>query len=327
VLDFQCSAYQALRRTRQRRERHDRARVQLTLVRLLGHPAARIRLVAAKSLAPYARQSSVEQRLMAAFGAEQKASVRAWIVHALRGGSAAARALVLRALRRDPAQKVRLKAAERLEASPFSKDPATAHALLRVLQKDDALAVRQRAAQALGSVRGDPAVDAALLRCLRDARLGPHCALGLGRRGAQAGYQAVTRRVRAALTGRPLHPLYVWSLVEFADAPFFDAAAQRGLLQQLARSRRQPGPVRQYAVKALGRLGARIPAQRPAVRRALQRLGTDPALAVSAKLALAALATRSPDRPRPRRAGVPARRAPPVPARRPAARPGNPSPR
>jgi hypothetical protein len=316
-----------LRRTRQRRERHDRARVQLTLVRLLGHPAARIRLVAAKSLAPYARQIRVEKRLMAAFGTEQNASVRAWIVHALRGESASARALVLRALRRDPAPKVRVKAAERLEASPFGEDPATARALRRALQKDDALAVRQRAAQALGSVRGDPAVDAALLRCLGDAQLGPYCALGLGRRGAKGGYQAVTRRVRAALTEGPLHPLYVWALVEFVGAPFFDASAQRGLLQQLARSRRQPDPVRQYAVKALGRLGRRIPAQRPAVKRALQRLGTDSALAVSVKLALAALATRSRDRRRRPRTGVPAGRVPPNPARRPAARPGNPAPR
>jgi hypothetical protein len=266
-------------------------------MRLLSHPEERVRLVAAKQLAGYAGQPRLERRLVAAFRAERSPHVRAWILYGLRGVSIAARAQLARALRADPAPAVRIKAAQRMSEATFSPDAHGVDALLHALATDEVLEVRRRAAEALGRLEGRARVEAALRGCLDQPHLGAHCALGLGRLGSRRGYVAVEARVRAALQGRPIQPLFVWGLVEFAGASFFDAAGVRRLLGRLARSPRQPKAVRQYAVNGLGRLARAAPTQRRATRRALAGFRADPDLAVSAELALAALRPSATVRP------------------------------
>lgn len=283
ILDYQCPAFKTLNQVIGARELESQALVQLTLLGLLDHAEERVRLVAAKSLSSYARQKSVIRRLEQAFGKEKSPEVRSWIIYNLHSASPEARALVLRALTKDPSPEVRSKAAQRLNLAHFVKEPEVREALFKALKDETAPEVRKRAAESLGHAAGDPAAEKALLGCLADPGIGPHCGIGLGRLGTQAGYAAVLALVSDGAKKHAVHPLYLWSLVDFAARPFFAVATVRTLLMTVAKDERMGTGSRHYAVKALGRLGRDLPAERQAVLGQLRALAADKILGVSAR--------------------------------------------
>lgn len=283
VIDLQCPAWKNLHTVVADREMESQALVQLTLMRLLDHSEERVRLAATRSLSTYARQRSVILRLGEAFDREESPEVRAWITFNFHGAAPEARNLVLRALSSDASPAVRAKAAQRLNLAHFVREPQVRRALLEALQKDTSDEVRKRAAESLGHAAGDEEVEKALLGCLPDPGLGPHCGIGLGRLGTEAGYQALLAMVRQGAANHAVHPLSFFSLVDFAQRPFFSAAAVRPLLFAAARNEKMPTGARHYAVKALGRLGREVPGEKARVLGFLRPLAADPQLGVSVR--------------------------------------------
>jgi hypothetical protein len=291
LLDYQCAAWKALGQELSRQEQENRARVQVTLLELMDHADDRVRLAVARSLASYARQRAVERRLALRFRKEPSGPVRAWILFALQGQLPTARALLAQALRGDPVERVRARAAQRAGTATFIADPGVRTALLDALVKDKAAVVRRRAAESLGHARGAPEVEKALLACLPDEVVGPHCALGLARLGSAKGLAAVLRLLRAGLSRHAVAPLYLLAVGQF---PVDGARAARlvGLLQQVARDPRMRRAARQYALGALGHLGARVRAVQPQVVQILSAASRDGVLGRSARIALESLKKR-----------------------------------
>jgi len=289
VIDYQCVAWKHVHKQIGEREQDDKALVQLTLLELLGHADERVRLVAAKSLSNYALQRSVVRRLVKAFGQEKSAFVRAWIVHSLHSPLPEATRAVLLALSKDPEAVVRARAAQRLNITHYSKNAAVQKALEVALKSDKAVDVRKRAAESIGTLRRDKGTEALLIGCLNDAKIGPHCAIGLGRMRSRKGYDAVLKILRTGQKKSTVHPLYVWTIMDFIGQKFFRATEVRLLLQALASNKKMPSGARHYAIKSLGRMGRAIAGQKAAVIRYLQAVVADKVLGVSAKPSLAQL--------------------------------------
>jgi len=281
VIDYQCAAWKRVHRLIGEREAENKALVQLSLVQLLDDSDERVRLVAAKSLSGYALQRSVSQRLIAAYGREKRAVVRAWIVHSLHSPRPEATKLVLKALATDVDPVVRARAAQRLNVAHYSRNPAVTKALVKAIKTDKSVDVRKRAAESLGTIRHDKATENLLIDCLKDPKIGPHCAIGLGRMRSQRGYDAVLGILTEGLSKRVVHPLYVWTIMDFIGRPFFRAVAVRILLQRIARSPKMPSGARHYAVKSLGRLGRTAANQKAAVVQFLKGLTGDKKLGIS----------------------------------------------
>jgi len=281
VIDYQCAAWKRVERLTVAREQENKALVQLSLVQLLDHPDERVRLVAAKSLASYALQRSVSQQLISAYGREKRAVVRAWIVHSLHSPRPEATKVVIQALVGDPDPVVRARAAQRLHVAHYASNPAVAQALVKALQTDKNVVVRKRAAESLGSLRQDKVTEKLLLDCLRDPEIGPHCAIGLGRMRSKLGYTAVLSMLTKGLKKRVIHPLYVWTIMDFMGRPFFQATAVRMLLQRIVQNPKMPAGARHYAVKSLGRLGKTVADQKVPVLQFLRGLMGDKKLRVS----------------------------------------------
>lgn len=286
ILDYQCPEWKALHQILSEQEQENRARVQLTLLALLRHKDERVRLSAARSLSGYARQRSVERSLVARFSIEHSAPVRAWILFALQGHTPASRRLLERALRKDHDAMVRSRAAQRAGGALFAADRAVRASLLAALAKDPSIEVRRRAAESLGQARGAPEVEKALLACLPDKQLGPHCALGLSRLGSVAGYRAVLARLRAGLSQHALPPLFLLSLGKFALLPAFEGPAVLTLLQRFARDPRMMTAVRQYAVKAVGQIASSRRSVRARAVQLLTTLSRDKVLGAWARMSL-----------------------------------------
>ena len=275
VIDYQCVAWKRLEKLTVKRERENKALVQLSLVQLLDHSDERVRLVAAKSLSGYALQHSVSQRLIAAYASEKRAVVRAWIVHSLHSPRPEATKVVVRALVADADAIVRARAAQRLNITHYARNPAVAKALINAIQTDKSKTVRKRAAESLGALRRDKTAEKLLIDCLKDADIGPHCAIGLGRMRSEKGYAAVWAILNEGLKKRVIHPLYVWTIMDFMARPFFKATAVRILLQRIVRNPKMPSGARHYAVKSLGRLGKTMAKQKAAVVQFLRGLTGD----------------------------------------------------
>ncbi|MFH2006681.1 MAG: HEAT repeat domain-containing protein [bacterium] len=298
VIDYQCAAWMSVHKQIGERERDDKALVQLTLLELLGHADERVRLVAAKSLSNYALQRSVLRRLTQAYSQEQSAYVRAWIVHSLHSPLPEATKAVLLALTQDPSATVRARAAQRLNIKHYSKNADVAKALMEALKSDKNVDVRKRAAESIGTLRQDKETEAVLIGCLTDSKIGPHCGIGLGRMRSQKGYDAVMKILKAGQQKNAVHPLYVWTIMDFIGQPFFRATEVRLLLQAVASNKKMPSGARHYAIKSLGRLGRSIPGLKNAVVTYLQGVAADKVLGVSAKPSLAQLRQQAGDKVR-----------------------------
>lgn len=283
VIDYQCAAWKQVHKLVRQRELDNRALVQLSLVRLLDDSDERVRLVAAKSLATYSLQTSISRRLITSYGREKSAFVRGWIIHSLHSPRPEVTRVVLRALTADPAPVVRARAAQRLNIAHFAKDPQVALALVKAIKTDKSVEVRKRAAESLGTIRRDKATEKLLVDCLSDPKIGPHCAIGLGRMRSQAGYDAVLTILRNGLKNKVVHPLYVWTVMDFVGRPFFRPTAVRQLLQSIVKSPKMPTGARHYAVKSLGRLGLAVASQKAAVVQFLGGLAGDKILGISVK--------------------------------------------
>lgn len=281
VIDYQCAAWKRVHKIIGERERVNKALVQLSLVLLLDDSDERVRLVAAKSLSSYALQSSVSQRLVTAYGREKIAFVRAWIVHSLHSPRPEATQLVLKALATDRDPIVRARAAQRLNVAHYASNPAVAKALIKALRTDKSTDVRKRAAESLGTLHRDQATEKLLIECLKDPKIGPHCAIGLGRMRSERGYTAVWTILTDGLKKRVVHPLYVWTIMDFMGRPFFRATAVRILLQRIASNSKMPSGARHYAVKSLGRLGRTLAKQKAAVLKFLKGLAGDKVVRIS----------------------------------------------
>lgn len=283
VIDYQCAAWKRVHKLIGERELENKALVQLSLVQLLDDSDERVRLVAAKSLSGYALQRSVSQRLITAYGREKRAVVRVWIVHSLHSPRPAATKLVLKALAADTDPMVRARAAQRLNIAHFARNPAVAKGLVKAIKTDKSVDVRKRAAESLGTLRQDKATEKLLIDCLKDPQIGPHCAIGLGRMRSARGYDAVLGILTDGLKKRVVHPLYVWTIMDFMGRPFFRATTVRILLQRIAQSLKMPSGARHYAVKSLGRLGRTVANQKVAVLRFLKGLAGDKKLGISVR--------------------------------------------
>jgi HEAT repeats len=286
VIDFQCAAWKRVHKLIGERERLNKALVQLSLMRLLGDSDERVRLVAAKSLSSYAAQQSVSQRLINAYGREKNGFVRAWIVHSLHSPRPEAMGLVLKALATDTDAIVRARAAQRLNIAHPARNPAVARGLVKAIRTDKSVDVRKRAAESLGSLRPDQATENLLIECLKDPKIGPHCAIGLGRMRSQKGYESILTILRDSLKKEAVHPLYVWTIIDFVDRPYFRATVVRILLQRIVKSIKMPKGARHYAVKSLGRLGRAVANQKAAVLQFLKGLAGDKTLRLSVNLTL-----------------------------------------
>ncbi len=281
IIDYQCAAWKQVHKLVGERERVNKALVQLSLVELLGDSDERVRLVAAKSLSSYALQQSVTQRLVNAYGVEKTAFVRAWIVHSLHSPRPEAVRLVLKALATDSDAIVRARAAQRLNIAHYARNPTVAKALVKAIRTDKSVDVRKRAAESLGSLRNDPATEKLLIECLKDPKIGPHCAIGLGRMRSKRGYDAIWGILNEGLKKRVVHPLYVWTIMDFMARPFFRATAVRILLQRIAKNAKMPSGARHYAIKSLGRLARTVANQKGAVLQFLKGLTGDKVLKIS----------------------------------------------
>ncbi len=283
VIDYQCDAWKRVHKLIGERVRVNKALVQLSLVQLLSDSDERVRLVAAKSLSGYALQQSVSQRLINAYRREKTAFVRAWIVHSLHSSRPEAMKLVLKALASDGNSIVRARAAQRLNIAHHARSRAVAKGLVKALRTDKSVDVRKRAAESLGSLRPNQDTENLLIDCLRDPKIGPHCAIGLGRMRSKRGYDAIWGILNESLKKWVVHPLYVWTIMDFMGRPFFRAPAVRRLLQRIAKSVKMPSGARHYAVKSLGRLGRTMANQRAAVLQFLKGLVGDKVLRISVK--------------------------------------------
>jgi hypothetical protein len=300
VIDYQCAAWKRVHKLIGERERESKALVQLSLVQLLNDSDERVRLVAAKSLSSYALQRSVSRHLITAYGREKNGFVRAWIVHSLHSPSPGATKLVLKALAEDADPVVRARAAQRLNIAHYASNPAISEALIKAMRADKSVDVRKRAAESLGTLRRDKATEKLLIECLKDPKIGPHCAIGLGRMRSRAGYDAVLGILTDGLKKRVVHPLYVWTIMDFMGRPFFRATAVRILLQRIAKNPKMPSGARHYAIKSLGRLGRTVANQKAVVLQFLRGLAGDKVLGISVKPTMEQL-----QRPAARRAGRP----------------------
>ncbi len=281
VIDYQCAAWKRVHKLIGERERVNKALVQLSLVKLLGNSDERVRLVAAKSLSGYALQQSVSQQLISAYGREKTGFVRAWIVHSLHSPRPEAIGLVVKALTSDSDAIVRARAAQRLNIAHYARIPTVTKALIKAIRTDKSVDVRKRAAESLGSLRNDKATEKLLIECLKDPKIGPHCAIGLGRMRSKRGYEAIWAILTDGLKKRVVHPLYVWTIMDFMARPFFRATAVRTLLQRIAKNVKMPSGARHYAIKSLGRLGRTVANQRGAVVQFLKGLTGDKVLKIS----------------------------------------------
>ena len=281
VIDYQCSAWKEVHKKIRARERQNQALVQLSLMKLLSNQDDRVRLVAAKSLASYAQQLSVVKHLVDRFKIEKSAFVRLWIIHSLHNPSPKVVQTVLAALQSDPSPKVRARAAQRLSGARYGKNPQVAGALTKALKSDKDPEVRKRAVESLGNLSRDPKTEQLLVSLLSDPKIGPHSAIGLGRMGSKAGYEALLKILTVGRAQHRVHPLFVWSLMDFVGRPFFRAAAARSLLVAIAKDEKMPAGARHYAVKSLGRLARRMAGVRKTVMADLKALSVDKKLTIS----------------------------------------------
>jgi HEAT repeat protein len=248
--------------------------------------------MAARSLFSYAPQGAVLRLLIKAYGTEQSADVRSWIVYSLFSARDEAVDTVLKALATDPSDVVRSRAAQRLSSPHYAKHPKVADTLLKALKEDKSVEVRRRAAEAIGAMPLLASTEEVLLGCLGDKDIGPHCALGLGRLGSQKGYTAVRDLLQKGETSTTLSPLFVWAITDFQSRPFFELEVISGILRRIVKAEKAQAGTRHYAVKSLVKLAQAVPDRKAATAAFLKPLENDALLTHSVKPALEQLTAK-----------------------------------